>query len=412
MKIITDKDKIEDFLTRGVSALYPNKEFIRSRLLSGEQLSVYLGIDPTGPTLHIGHIICLMKLSEFQKLGHKVILLIGSFTGMIGDPTDKSATRKQLTREDVLLNCEKYKKQASTFLNFEGENPVELRYNSEWHDKLTFKEVVEIASRFTVSQMIERDMFQERIKNNQAIGLHEFLYPLMQGYDSVAMNVDGEIGGNDQIFNMLCGRDLMKDLKNKEKFVIGMKLLVDPTGKKMGKSEGNMISLIDSSKDMFGKIMSWGDEMIFSGFELCTNVSNKDINEKRKELESGKNPRDIKLDLAYNIVRIYHGDDVAMKEKENFLAQFSDRQLPKDIEEVFFETTESKIVELLVFCGLVSSKTEARQMIEQGAVKIYYKEKDVLKISDVNYLVSIEDEMVLQVGKLRFKKIFLKKVFK
>jgi len=304
--IVTDEKIINEFLDRGVSAVYPSKEYLKKELLSGKQLSIYLGVDPTGPNLHIGHMICLNKLSQFQKLGHKVIFLIGSFTAMIGDPTGKSSSRKQLTREDVLENCKRYKEQASVYLNFEGENPVELKYNSDWHDKLTFKEVVELSSHFTVNQMIEREMFQERLKFDfecpfcgirqlysrahqtkygiesdlrgkelvddrvcencgkkirneeiknihkpQPIGLHEFLYPLMQGYDSVAMNVDGEIGGNDQIFNMLAGRDLIKDLKNKEKFVVAMKLLTDSTGKKMGKSEGNMISLGDSSKDIF-----------------------------------------------------------------------------------------------------------------------------------------------------------------
>lgn len=408
MKINTDPKKIEEFLTRGVSALYPSKDFIREKLLSGKQLSMYIGIDPTGPTLHIGHIISLMKLSEFQKMGHKVIFLIGSFTGMIGDPTDKSAARKQLTREEVLKNCEKYKTQASVFLNFEGENPVELKYNSEWHDKLTFKEVVNLASNFTVSQMMERDMFQKRAQNNQPISLHEFLYPLMQGYDSVAMDVDGEIGGNDQIFNMLCGRDLMKVLKNKEKFVIGMKLLTDPTGKKMGKSEGNMISLLDTSKDMFGKIMSWGDGMILSGFELCTNVSDEYMKNITEKMENNENPRDFKLELAYEIVKIYHGEDKAKEEKENFISQFSDKKLPENIEEVIIKNKEINICDLLIYSKMVDSKTKARGMVEQGAVKVYNLEEESKKIEDYRENVALESGYIIQVGKLKFKKIILK----
>lgn len=404
MKINTDPKKIEEFLSRGVSALYPSKEFIRDLLLSGKQLSMYIGIDPTGPTLHIGHIISLMKLSEFQKMGHKVIFLIGSFTGMIGDPTGKTTTRKQLTREEVLENCKKYKKQAEIFLNFEGENPVELRYNNEWHDKLSFKDVVELASNFTVSQMLERDMFQERIKNNQPISLHEFLYPLMQGYDSVAMDVDGEIGGNDQIFNMLCGRDLMKVLKNKEKFVIAMKLLTDQTGKKMGKSEGNMISLIDSSKDMFGKIMSWTDGMIYSGFELCTKISDEKLKNIDNRIKNGENPRDLKLELAYEIVRIYFGDDIAKREKDNFISQFSEKKLPENIEEISFEKNEVGVVELFSFAFNIS-KTEARNMIEQGAVKIYNKDENARKIERINEIIKIEKGIILQLGKLRYKKI-------
>lgn len=401
MSVIIDEEKIDDFLSRGVSAIYPSKEFLKARMMEGKQLSIYLGIDPTGPTLHIGHVISLMKLSEFQKLGHKVILLIGSFTAMIGDPTGKASIRKPLTREQVLENCKRYKEQASLFLDFEGENPVELKYNSDWHDNLTFKDVVEIASNFTVAQMIERDMFQERIKNNLPIGLHEFLYPLMQGYDSVVMNVDGEIGGNDQIFNMLAGRDLVKSMQNREKFVIGMKLLTDPTGKKMGKSEGNMISLLDSSKDMFGKIMSWTDGMMPSGYELCTKIPTNELENINKEIES--NPRDAKIKLAKEIVKIYFGEEVANQEVENFISQFSNKKLPENIAE--FKVENNNVVEILVGAGLCASKTEARKMIEQGAVKAYNLSEEVRKVTDFNEQIDITKENILQVGKLKYIKL-------
>ncbi|HOC96525.1 MAG TPA: tyrosine--tRNA ligase [bacterium] len=408
MKIDTNPERIEDFLTRGVSALYPSKEFIKDLMLSGKQLSMYIGVDPTGPTLHIGHMISLMKLSEFQKMGHKVIFLIGSFTGMIGDPTGRNSIRKQLTREEVLKNCEKYKEQASIFLNFEGDNPVELRYNSEWHDKLTFRDVINIASHFTVSQMLERDMFQERIKNNQPIGLHEFLYPLMQGYDSVVLGVDGEIGGNDQIFNMLCGRTLMKDLKNREKFVVAMKLLIDPSGKKMGKSEGNMISLMSSSKDMFGKVMSWPDGMIYPGFELCTQVSSKDLSIIEDKIKSNENPRDLKLQLAYEIVKIYFGEEIAKQEMDNFISQFSNKDLPNNMEDVEIDKRFKNATELISTAFNIS-KTSARKMIEQGAVKIYYN-GEMKKIIEPNKNVEINNDMVLQLGKLKYKRIKVKNV--
>ena len=408
MKIDTNPERIEDFLTRGVSALYPSKEFIKDLMLSGKQLSMYIGVDPTGPTLHIGHMISLMKLSEFQKMGHKVIFLIGSFTGMIGDPTGRNSIRKQLTREEVLKNCEKYKEQASIFLNFEGDNPVELRYNSEWHDKLTFRDVINIASHFTVSQMLERDMFQERIKNNQPIGLHEFLYPLMQGYDSVVLGVDGEIGGNDQIFNMLCGRTLMKDLKNREKFVVAMKLLIDPSGKKMGKSEGNMISLMSSSKDMFGKVMSWPDGMIYPGFELCTQVSSKDLSIIEDKIKSNENPRDLKLQLAYEIVKIYFGEKIAKQEMDNFISQFSNKDLPNNMEDVEIDKRFKNATELISTAFNIS-KTSARKMIEQGAVKIYYN-GEMKKIIEPNKNVEINNDMVLQLGKLKYKRIKVKNV--
>ena len=408
MKIDTNPERIEDFLTRGVSALYPSKEFIKDLMLSGKQLSMYIGVDPTGPTLHIGHMISLMKLSEFQKMGHKVIFLIGSFTGMIGDPTGRNSIRKQLTREEVLKNCEKYKEQASIFLNFEGDNPVELRYNSEWHDKLTFRDVINIASHFTVSQMLERDMFQERIKNNQPIGLHEFLYPLMQGYDSVVLGVDGEIGGNDQIFNMLCGRTLMKDLKNREKFVVAMKLLIDPSGKKMGKSEGNMISLMSSSKDMFGKVMSWPDGMIYPVFELCTQVSSKDLSIIEDKIKSNENPRDLKLQLAYEIVKIYFGEEIAKQEMDNFISQFSNKDLPNNMEDVEIDKRFKNATELISTAFNIS-KTSARKMIEQGAVKIYYN-GEMKKIIEPNKNVEINNDMVLQLGKLKYKRIKVKNV--
>ncbi|MDP2812809.1 MAG: tyrosine--tRNA ligase, partial [bacterium] len=271
-KISTDSQKIQELLSRGVENIYPNKEFLEKALKSGKRLSLYLGIDPTGPTLHIGHIIPMEKLRQFQELGHKIILLIGDFTGMVGDPTDKTATRKVLSREQVLKNAKDYKKQAATILDFKGTNKVELKYNSAWHKKTNFSEVMKLSSNFTVQQLLERDMFQERIKAEKPIHLHEFMYPVLQAYDSVAMDVDGEVGGNDQTFNMLSGRTLMKLMTGKEKFVITTKLLVDPSGKKMGKTEGNMLALNDSAKDMFGKVMSWTDGMIVEAYELCTRL--------------------------------------------------------------------------------------------------------------------------------------------
>jgi len=217
-KINTDIQKIEELLSRGVENTYPKKEFLEARLKSGEQLTFYTGYDPTGASLHIGHGITMLKLRQFQDLGHKIIMLIGDFTGMIGDPTDKTSARQKLTRKQVLENCKNYKKQSEAILNFKGSNKVEVKYNSKWLGKMSFEDVVELSSHFTVQRMMERDMFESRMKEEKPIYLHEFLYPLMQGYDSVAMDVDGEVGGNDQTFNMLAGRTLMKDLKNKEYF--------------------------------------------------------------------------------------------------------------------------------------------------------------------------------------------------
>ena len=240
MPVSADSKKIEELLTRGVENVFPTREFLEKELKSGRRLTLYTGYDPTAPTLHIGHGITMMKLRQFQDLGHKVIMLIGDFTGMIGDPTDKGAARKKLTHAEVLENCQEYQKQASAILNFVGENPAELKYNSEWLGKLNLSDLLDLTAHFTVDRLMERDMFEKRKEEGKPIYLHEFLYPVMQAYDSVAMEVDGEVGGNDQTFNMLAGRDLMKDLQGKEKFVLTMKLLVDSTGKKMGKSEGTI----------------------------------------------------------------------------------------------------------------------------------------------------------------------------
>ena len=277
MKINTDEKKIEELLTRGVENIYPSRKDFEKVLMSGKQLTIYNGIDPTGPTLHIGHGSTLLKLRELQDLGHKIILLIGDFTGMIGDPTDKTATRKKLTRKEVLENCKNYAKQAGKILDMKK---VEIKYNSKWLGKLVAGDFLELGSEITVQQLLERDMFKKRTEEGKPIYLHEFIYPLLQGYDSVAMNVDVEIGGNDQTFNMLVGRDMMKN-RGKEKFVLTTKLLVDPTGKKMGKSEGNMVTLEDMPEDMYGKVMSWPDTLMPLAFEICTRVS---INEFEKVL--------------------------------------------------------------------------------------------------------------------------------
>ncbi|PIP75329.1 tyrosine--tRNA ligase, partial [Candidatus Kuenenbacteria bacterium CG22_combo_CG10-13_8_21_14_all_39_9] len=247
-------NQIKELLEKGVESIYPDKSYLEKLLASGKKLTVYQGFDPTADTLHIGNFVGLIKLKQFQDLGHRVIFLIGDYTAMIGDP-DKRTVRKQLTYKQVIKNCKNYQAQASKILNFSGKNPVQLKYNSEWLSKLTFKDTLELLTNFTVQRILERDLFEQRIKSGNPLYLHEFMYPVMQAYDSVAMNVDGEIGGNDQTFNMLAGRDLMAKMKNKEKFVLTIKLLEDPSGKKMGKTEGNMITLNDSPKNMFGKIM-------------------------------------------------------------------------------------------------------------------------------------------------------------
>lgn len=403
-KVNTDEKLINEFLERGVENFFPSKNEFKNLMLSGKRLRVYCGFDPSAPSLHIGNAILINKLAQFQALGHEVIFLIGDFTGMIGDPTDKKATRKKLTREEVLENAKNYQMEASAFLSFSGENAAQLKYNSEWNDKLNFKDLIELSSNFTVQQLIQRDMFQERIKEEKPIHLHEFLYPLVQGYDSVAMDVDVEIGGNDQMFNMLCGRDLMKSTKGKEKYVFTMKLLADKEGRKMGKSEGNVVWLSDESSNMYGKIMSWPDGVIGIGFELCTNIPMEEVKDIYRQLEdSNNNPRDFKMKLAYEITKRVWGKEKAGEAQEYFIKTIQKKEMPDEVTEVEAKEGE-KIIDIMARVGLASSKAEARRKIEQGGVSIDGENiSDFQKVSD-----RAMDGKILKVGKKDFRKIVFK----
>ena len=398
----TDAPRIEWLLTHGVERVLPSTDALKERLTKGGRLTIYNGVDPTGPTLHLGHLLTLKKLAEFQALGHKVILLIGDFTAMIGDPTDKTATRVQLTREEVLANCKRYKEQASRVLAFDGPNAAEMKFNSEWLATMSFADVIELASHFTVQQMLERDMFEKRVDEGKPIHLHEFFYPLMQGYDSVAMDVDVEVGGNDQTFNMLAGRTLLKEIKKKEKFVVATKLLTDPSGKKMGKTEGNMIAMTDSANDMYGKIMSWPDDMILPGFELCTDAPADEVKKIAKAMEGGENPMQFKRDLAQRVVTWLVGAAKAEQAAEHFTRVHSEGEKPKDIPTVrVMGVRRLSLQDAMVSAGLVTSKSEARRQIEQGGVKV----NDQLA-TDEKMLVEIVPEGVLiQKGKRHFAKL-------
>jgi len=325
----------ETLLERNIAAVYPSKDSLNKALEAKNILKIYLGIDPTSPEIHIGNAIALWKLKEFQDAGHLIILLIGDFTGRIGDPSDKSAMRKKLTQEEVRENAKAYQEQASKIINFSGKNPAKLAFNSQWLSKLNFEDIIELTANFTVQQMIERDMFQKRLQENKPIGLHEFLYPLMQGYDSVALDVDIEIGGTDQTFNMLVGRDLLKIMKNKEKFVLALPLLEGTDGRKMSKSYENTINLNDSPQNMYGKVMSLKDELIIKYFELCTPLSSKEIRALSEKLKSkSSNPMDIKKRLAFEITKIYYGDNKAKKAETEFSNVFQKGERTKDVETV------------------------------------------------------------------------------
>ncbi len=380
--------QIKELLTRSVEKIYPSKEVFEARLKSEQPLRIYHGIDPTGPTLHIGHGVELLKLREFQDLGHHIILLIGDFTAMIGDPTDKTAARVRQTHEQVLENCKHYIEQAGKILDI---SKIEVRYNSEWLAKMGFNDVLELAANFTVSQMLERDMFEKRIQNNEPIYLHEFLYPVMQGYDSVALNAELETGGNDQTFNMLAGRTLMARQK-KEKFVLSVKLLVDPTGKKMGKSEGNMVTMEDTAENMFGKVMSWPDTMMETAFEICTRVPTEEY---KKILEG--NPLEAKFTLAAAITKIYHGDEGAKAGRDHFSATIQNKEAPTDIPEVSVKIGDA-LSEILLAQKLVTSKGEFTRLVKEGGVQINGE-----KIHDPFFKIS--EPIIVKIGKLRYLKI-------
>jgi len=407
-KVITDKKLVTEILTRGVEKIYPSYAELEKKLLSGQRLRLYCGYDATAPALHIGNAFTMNKLAQFQRLGHEVIFLIGDFTSMIGDPTDKKATRRQRTREEVLADAKNYQKQAAAYLDFKGPNPAKTRHNSEWNDKLNFKDLVKLASNFTVQQMIQRDMFQERLTEERPIYLHEFLYPLTQGYDSVFLDVDLEIGGNDQMFNMLCGRDLLKALKNKDKFVMTLKLLADDQGKKMGKTEGNVVFLDEKPQDMYGQVMSWPDGVIILAFELGTNVPLADITEMASHLKKGKvNPRDLKMRLAYEITKINHGEKIAQAAQDNFVRTIQNKELPKDVPQWVAKKSAYPLVELLMETGLAASKSEARRLVEQGAIKLK-EQGDFTVIRDAQKIVNIKSGLVISRGKLHFIEVISK----
>lgn len=403
---VTDEKEVEMIMTRGVADIVP-RELFEKKLRSGEQMRIYLGVDPTGPAVHIGHAVILRKLRQLQDLGHEIIFLIGDFTARIGDPTGKDAARVALTHEDVLANAASYKEQVAKILDFEGENPAQIKFNAEWLDKLNFQDVMELAANFTVQQMLERDMFANRMKDGKPIYVHEFFYPMMQGYDSVAMEVDGEVGGSDQLFNMLTGRTLLKSLKQKEKFVMTFELLEGTDGRKMSKSYKNIIGVMDEPNDMFGKVMSVDDELILRYFELVTDATAADLEGHEYTLKKGGNPRDSKVCLARQIVKMYHSEEAANEAEKAFFAQFADKERPEDIPVHVASATEVNVVELVVEVGFASSKSDARRLVEQGGVKVNDE-----KVTDVNAIITIEENevaevdtpagTVLQVGKRKF----------
>jgi tyrosyl-tRNA synthetase len=396
-QIKKDTELIDNIINRATEDILPSPKDLKEMLLSGRRLNVYQGFDPTAPTLHIGHTAGMRKLRYFQKLGHNVIFLIGDFTGRVGDPTDKTATRQKLTKEQVVENLQQYKKQASKILDFNNsDNPVKILFNADWLEKLNFADILELTSEFTVQQMIKRDMFKKRLNDEQPIYLHEFLYPVMQAYDSVHMNIDVEVGGNDQMFNMACGRSLTLKLLNKEKIVLPNKLLVDPGGKKMGKSEGNMIMLSDSPKDMYGKVMAFTDSLICPAFELLTDIPMKEIEEMKKAMETdSENPIRFKKKLAFTITAEHKGKKAAQKAQKFFENVYQKKSQTADIPEIETSHKEVSIIKLIAdIADFAPSNSQAKRLIKQGAVSINNQ-----KIQDKQHKVTIKKDITLRVGK-------------
>ena len=392
-----NSEKIEELLTRSVAAIYPSKEKLKEVLLSGRKLKLYQGFDPTGDKLHIGHMVGLRKHRQWQDLGHEVIFLIGDGTGEAGDPTGKKKTREKFfTGEELRSNAKGYLSQASKIVRFDGPNPIKILYNGDWLNKLTKTDILNIAQHFSVQQLIERDMFQERLKVGESINVREFLYPLLQAYDSVAMEVDLELGGTDQTFNMLAGRMLLKAMKGKEKFVMTTPLLSDSNGIKIGKSDGNVIALTDPAVDLFGKLMSLGDDSIIPMFTLLTDLPLDEID----KFDIKKDPFVLKKRVASIIVEQLHNKAKAEEARENFEKTFSKGEFPEDAKVV--ETKRGvKLGDVLVENKIVSSKTEFRRLVESGAIS----SASGKKIENPNILVEDlkeREEHKLRIGKKNF----------
>jgi tyrosyl-tRNA synthetase len=373
---------------------------LQAKLNEGRPLRIKLGLDPTAPDLHLGHTVVINKLRQFQQMGHQILFLIGDFTAMIGDPSGKNTTRPPLTHEEVLKNAETYEKQIFKILDQEK---TQVMFNSQWMKNKPASFMIELASKYTVARMLERDDFHKRYKSEQPIAVHEFLYPLLQGYDSVEMKADIELGGSDQKFNLLVGRELQKSYGQKPQCVLMMPLLEGTDGvQKMSKSLGNYIGINDAPGDMFGKIMSISDEIMWRYFELLSFRDLKEINQWREEASAGLNPRDVKIKLAEEIVTRFHNAAAAAKAQEDFVARFARHEIPEDLPEqtVVADGEGLLISNLLKAAGLVSTTSEANRLIDQGGVKI-----NAEKITSRTLVVPVGDINIYQVGKRRFAKV-------
>ena len=390
-----------NLIKRGIDELISEKELL-AKLKSKKPLIVKAGFDPTAPDLHLGHTVLINKLRHFQQLGHQIIFLIGDFTGMIGDPSGKNKTRPALDESEIKENAKSYTKQVFKILD---PKLTDVRFNSEWNSKLGAEGIIKLASQYNLARMLERDDFNKRYKSNQTIALHEFLYPLIQANDSIALKADIELGGTDQKFNLLVGRELQRSYGQEPQVVITVPILEGLDGKnKMSKSLDNYVGIDEAPNDMFGKIMSISDELMWRWFDLLSFKSTDEIEALKSDKVNGKNPRDIKVELAKELIARFHDDQSASLAEANFINQFQKKNIPDDIEELSFSLSESSIplTNLLKDSGMTISTSEAVRMIKQGAVKI-----DEEKITDTKHIISAGTSSIYQVGKRKFKKIIL-----
>ncbi|MBU3964435.1 tyrosine--tRNA ligase [Patescibacteria group bacterium] len=395
MKI--DSKKIDEVLTRSVEQIVDRDHFSKA-LASGKKLRIKHGIDPTGDKIHIGRAIQLWKLKAFQDLGHKIVLIIGDFTARIGDPSDKPEGRKGLKDEEIKKNVKSYSDQIGKILDLKK---TEIRYNSEWFNKMPLGDFLHLSGNFSVQQLVQRRNFHERWKKGEPISLKEICYPLLQGYDSVAVKADIELGGYDQLFNLNAGRDIQRLFGMYPQDIMTLKMLSGLDGRKMSTSWGNVINIVDKPEDMYGKLMSMRDEMIFDYFELCTLLAEKELSEIKRELKNKNiNPRDIKARLAREIVSMYHSEKLAQKAGQEFDKIFKEKRMPSKMPVFFTPKPSYPIVELLFHLGLASSKGEGKRLVLQGGVRV-----DSNVIKDFKQEIKVRDEMIIQVGKRKFAKL-------
>ena len=400
MSVNVNEEKIQEILTRAVAEIHVREE-LEQRLRSGRKLRVKLGIDPTGPLLHLGRSVPLFKLRQFQDLGHQVVLIIGDFTALVGDASDKDAMRPMLTREQIEQNMATYKEQVGKILDLDK---VEFRHNSEWLRPLNFNDVINLASKFTVAQMIQRENFSDRWDAAKPIGLHELLYPIMQGYDSLAIEADVELGGTDQLFNLMTGRALQEDFGQPPQSVLCINMISGTDGRKMSTSWNNTIYILDEPREQFGKIMSMSDHVIPVFMESCTRMPMEEVLHVKEGIESGVvHPMDAKKRLAHEIVRIYHGDEAAEAAQRDFERQFQERGMPADVPVVPLarargekanERREIGILDLLINTGIAPNRKQAQRLVEQGGVRINDE-----RITDREHVVAPVQGMVIRSGR-------------